>query len=93
VPGVAVVDERLVLEDHVYEVGNFTIDPDTLVTNPVGDRREGDSLIVGVDPRKVTGEWSIQGRFFNENDTLEAVIGDSIAKMFHRPEEHQVFKP
>src|SRR3990170_970861 len=85
VPGVVTVDERLVFEDHVYEVGNFTIDPETLVTNPVGDSREGDSIIVGVDPRKVAAEWSIQGRFLSENDALEAVVGDSIAQEMFSP--------
>jgi len=67
-------------------VSNFTIDPETLVTIPVGDSREGDSLIVGVDPDKVTATWSLQGRFLNTEDSLEAVIGDSISQtMFSQP--------
>ena len=85
VSGVVTFDKRLVFEEHVYEVSNFTIDPETLVTNPVGDSREGDSLIVGVDPLKVTAEWSIQGRFLSENDALEAVVGDSIAQEMFSP--------
>ena len=85
VPGVVAIDERLVFEAHVYEVGNFTIDPETLVTNSVGDSREGNSLIVGVDPRKVTAEWSIQGRFLSNNDALEAVVGASIAQEMFSP--------
>ena len=85
VAGVVTVDKRLVFEARVYEFSNFTIDPETLVTSPVGDSREGDSLIVGVDPRKVTADWSIQGRFLSENNALKAVVGDSIA--------HEMFSP
>jgi ABC-type antimicrobial peptide transport system permease subunit len=85
-PGIATVDARLILKEHAQEVGNFTIDPETLVTIPVGDSREGDSLIVGVDPEKVTAAWSIQGRFLNTKDRWEAVIGDSISQtMFSQP--------
>jgi len=85
-PGIATVDARLILKEHIQEVSNFTIDPETLVTIPVGDSREGDSLIVGVDPEKVTATWSIQGRFLNTEDAWEAVIGDSIAQtMFSQP--------
>jgi ABC-type antimicrobial peptide transport system permease subunit len=86
VPGIVTVDARLVLEGHVQEVGNFTIDTETLATIPVGDNREGDSLIVGVDPQKVTGAWFMQGQFFKTEDEWEAVIGDSIAQtMFSQP--------
>jgi len=85
-PGIATVDARLILKEHVQEISNFTIDPETLATIPVGDSREGDSLIVGVDPEKVTATWSIQGRFLNTEDAREAVIGDSISQtMFSQP--------
>jgi len=85
-PGIATVDARLILKEHVHEISNFTIDPETLATIPVGDSRKGDSLIVGVDPEKVTATWSIKGRFLNNEDTLEAVIGDSISQtMFSQP--------
>ena len=84
--GIANVDARLVLREPVQEVSNFTIDPDTLVTIPVGDNREGDSLIVGVDPQKVTGTWFMKGQFLQADDAWEAVIGDSLAtKMFSQP--------
>ena len=79
-PGIATIDERLILKAHVQEVSNFTIDPETLATIPVGDSREGDSLIVGVDPQKLTASWSVQGRFLKTNDAWEAVIGDSISQ-------------
>ena len=76
----------LILREPVQEVSNFTIDPDTLATIPVGDSREGDSLIVGVDPQKVTGTWFMKGQFLQADDAWEAVIGDSLAtKMFSQP--------
>jgi ABC-type antimicrobial peptide transport system permease subunit len=85
-PGVAIVDARLILKEPVQEVSNFTIVPDTLETIPVGDSREGNSLIVGVDPQTVTASWSVQGRFLNANDSLEAVVGDSVARTLFSPD-------
>jgi len=86
IPGIANVDARLILKGHVQEVRNFTIDPETLATIPVGDNREGDALIVGVDPQKVTGTWFTQGKFLKAEDAWEAVIGDSIAQtVFSQP--------
>jgi len=85
-PGIADVDARLILKEHVQEVKNFTIDPETLTTIPVGDDREGDSLIVGVDPQKITASWFMEGQFLKAEDAWEAVIGDSIAQtMFSQP--------
>jgi len=84
--GIAAVDARLVLKEHIYEVSNFTVDPETLATIPIGDHREGDVLIVGVDPEKVTGSWFMKGRFLTTGDHLEAVVGDSLAQtMFEQP--------
>ncbi|MCW4007079.1 MAG: ABC transporter permease [Candidatus Bathyarchaeota archaeon] len=83
---VAAVDARLICKAHVYEVRNFTIDPETLATIPVGDNREGDSLIVGVDPENVITAWTINGRFLATADAGAAVIGDSLAQtMFSQP--------
>ncbi len=85
-PGVVKVDKRLIVKEHIYEVSNFTIDPETMATIPVGDKREGDSIIFGVEPPNVTSSWFLQGRFLEDEDLLEAVIGDSIAiKMFSQP--------
>jgi ABC-type antimicrobial peptide transport system permease subunit len=85
-PDVVKVDARLMLQQHVYEVSNFTIDPDTLQTQSVGDSREGDVLVVGVDPADLTGSWFVQGRFLQNGDTLQAVVGDSLARqMFSVP--------
>ncbi|MGB9841436.1 MAG: ABC transporter permease [Candidatus Bathyarchaeales archaeon] len=83
---VTAVDARLICKAHVYEVRNFTIDPETLATIPVGDNREGDSLIVGVDPENVITAWTINGRFLATADSGAAVIGDSLAQtMFSQP--------
>jgi len=80
------VDARLILKEHVYEIANFTIDPETLITYPVGDSREGDVLVIGVEPRNLTGSWFLQGRFLKNDDSWEAVVGDSIARtMFSQP--------
>ncbi|MEM2098786.1 MAG: hypothetical protein QXU99_03435 [Candidatus Bathyarchaeia archaeon] len=38
-PSIAVVDTRLVLRDYVQKVSNFTVDPETLATIPIGDNR------------------------------------------------------
>jgi ABC-type antimicrobial peptide transport system permease subunit len=83
---IANVDARLIWKGYVQEVRNFTIDPETLATIPVGDDREGESLIIGIDPRKVTGTWFMNGQFLKTDGELEAVIGDSIAQMmFSQP--------
>ncbi len=85
-PGIETVDPRLILKAHVQEVSNFTIDPETLETLPVGDSREGESLIVGVDPQNVTAAWFVKGRFLNAEDADEAVIGDSISQTMFSPD-------
>ncbi|HJW66125.1 MAG TPA: FtsX-like permease family protein, partial [Candidatus Bathyarchaeia archaeon] len=86
ITGIVKVDTRLILEERLHEVANFTIDPDTLATMPVGDNREGDALIIGVDPANLTGKWYTQGRFLKNGDKLSAVVGDSIAQtMFSQP--------
>ncbi|MGB9914042.1 MAG: FtsX-like permease family protein [Candidatus Bathyarchaeales archaeon] len=86
ISGVTAVDARLICKAHVYEVRNFTIDPETLATIPVGDNREGDSLIVGIDPESVITSWAINGRFLATTDVGAAVIGDSLAQtMFSQP--------
>ena len=35
-PSVNLVDSRLVLNEQVQEIDNFTVDPDTMVTSTVG---------------------------------------------------------
>ena len=84
--GIEIIDARLILKAHIQEVSNFTIDPETLATLPVGDSREGDSLIVGVDPKKVSATWYLKGRFLSIEETSEAVIGDSISQTMFSPD-------
>ena len=85
-PNVMKVDARLILKEHVREISNFTVDPDTQQTIAVGDSREGDVIVVGVDPSDLTGSWFVQGRFLEKSDTLEAVLGDSVARsIFSQP--------
>jgi ABC-type antimicrobial peptide transport system permease subunit len=80
------VDARLVVEAHVKEVPDQIIDPETATITPVGDSREGASVIVGVEPGKVLNEWFIEGKFLEKDKEWEAMIGDSLAqKMFSMP--------
>jgi hypothetical protein len=79
-PAVLKVDSRQVLVEHIFEVANYTIDPETLATIPVGDNREGDALIIGVDPANLVGTWFLQGRILENENDLEAVVGDSVAR-------------
>ena len=80
------VDARLVVEAHVKEVLGEIIESETATIISVGDNREGESLIVGVEPEKVLSEWFVEGEPLKESETLEAVVGDSLAqKMFSKP--------
>jgi ABC-type antimicrobial peptide transport system permease subunit len=80
------IDARLVVEAHVKEVPGEIIDPETGTVSSVGHKREGESLIVGVEPEKVLGEWFVEGDFLEESREWEVVVGDSLAqKMFSVP--------
>lgn len=79
------VDARLVVEAHVKEVPGVIINPETATTSSVGDKREGESLIVGVEPENVLSEWFIEGDFLETNKEWEVMIGDSLAQMFSKP--------
>jgi len=80
------VDARLVVEAHVKEVPGEIIDPETGTVSSVGDDREGESLIVGVEPENVLAEWFVEGHFLETSKEWEAIIGDSLAqKMFSKP--------
>jgi ABC-type antimicrobial peptide transport system permease subunit len=84
ISGIAKFEKRLVYEGQIQELMNFTYsDSETI---PIGDHREADSLIVGVEPEKVLSEWFIEGRFLENGNSSEAVVGDSIAAvMFEMP--------
>jgi len=80
------VDARLVLEEPVKEVPGIIYGSSTEQTTSVGDSRQGESLVVGVDPGNVLNDWSLNGRFLAENQSAEAVVGDSLAgKLFSSP--------
>ncbi len=82
-PDIEMVDSRLVLYQNVSEVGNFTVVSGTSNMIFVGNSRKGQSLVIGVDPQKLVGSWSVKGRFLNQMDTLGAVIGDSISQSMY----------
>ena len=76
---VSMVDSRLILSEHVREISNFTVNPDTEEEIAVGDNRQGGCLVVGVDTAELTGSWFVQGQFLSGNDDSQTVIGDSVA--------------
>jgi ABC-type antimicrobial peptide transport system permease subunit len=80
---VRLVDTRLILKEHVKEIANFTVDYETQTTYSVGDNRQGDYLVIGVNPEKLAGAWFTQGRFLAQNDYLKAVIGDTVANTIY----------
>ncbi|MGD0451742.1 MAG: FtsX-like permease family protein [Candidatus Bathyarchaeia archaeon] len=82
-PSVSLVDSRLILKEHVQEISNFTVDYPTQTTYSVGDSRQGDSLVIGIDPEKLAGTWFTQGRFLAQNDDLKAVVGDTVASTMY----------
>jgi ABC-type antimicrobial peptide transport system permease subunit len=83
--GVKVVDARLVLRGTILEISGYTFDPETLATLPVGDHREGDSLIIGINPSTILTKPVTTGNFLNASSDLNAVIGDSIAQLMYKP--------
>jgi ABC-type antimicrobial peptide transport system permease subunit len=85
---VSMVDSRLFLEEHVEEVSNFTVFPTTGQTVSVGDNRQDNVIVIGVNAERIIGSWFVQGRFLNANDTLQAVIGDSVSHVMYSPNGH-----
>jgi len=85
VPGVLVVDPRLVLNGTVHEVANFTIDPESLATITIGDKRSCQSLIVGISGGNTVSEPFTTGFFLNATSGLTAVVGDSISYAIYSP--------
>jgi len=89
-PLVSLIDSRLVLNEHVSEIDNFTVDPNnhsTSGTSSVGGHRQGDSIVIGVNVDKLDGTWSVAGHFLTVNGSLDAVVGDSIAQSMYAPDE------
>ncbi|MEM3627439.1 MAG: FtsX-like permease family protein [Candidatus Bathyarchaeia archaeon] len=84
--GVIAVDARLITETRIREIPGYLMDPTTMVITSVGDNREGESLIVGVEPTSVLSEWFLDGEFLRGNQSHEAMLGDTIAqRMFTKP--------
>jgi ABC-type antimicrobial peptide transport system permease subunit len=88
---VDIVDSRLVLSETVYEKAGFAVlEQNSSSTVFVGGHRQGESVIIGVDPAALTGSWFLKGQFLGSN-TSEAVIGDSLAlTMYVRDERNGV---
>jgi ABC-type antimicrobial peptide transport system permease subunit len=82
-PNVSLVDSRLILKEHVKEISNFTVDYETQTTYSVGDSRESDSLVIGVNPNQLASTWFTKGRFLAPNDYLKAVVGDTVANTMY----------
>jgi len=86
-PNVSMVDTRLVLNEQVQEVGNFSFDTQSSQTTFVGDSRQGNSMVIGVNPENLSGTWNVNGRFLSANSDFEAVIGDSISQTMYLPDQ------
>lgn len=85
VQGVKNVEVRLVLRETIQEKSGYTVDPDTAATIPMGDSRQGDSLIVGIEAGQVANEPFTYGQFLNSTSSFEAAVGDSTAKSMYSP--------
>ena len=80
------IDTRLFVETQIEEIPGFIFGQESGTTTYVGDHRKGFSLVVGVEPGKVFGQWFMEGEFLKEDDDFDAVIGDTEAqKMFAAP--------
>jgi hypothetical protein len=77
ISGIANIEKRLVSKQQIHELTNFTFTDSTTI--PIGNHRDVDSLMVGVEPEKVISEWFVEGRFLKNSDSSRAVIGDSLA--------------
>jgi ABC-type antimicrobial peptide transport system permease subunit len=83
VEGVANVDARLIWRGTINEISGYMVNPDTLATVQVGDDRQCDSLMIGVNPATVVNEPYTNGDFINSTSSLQVVVGDSIAKAIY----------
>ena len=80
------IDARLILKSQVWEIPGEIFDSETATIASIGDHRQGESLIVGVEPSRTVSEWFIDGMFLSPEEPREAVLGDSLAhKIFSVP--------
>lgn len=77
ISGIAKFEKRLVYKGQIQEVMNFTYSDSATI--PIGDYREAETLIVGIEPENVLSEWFMEGRLPKNSTSSEAVVGDSIA--------------
>jgi ABC-type antimicrobial peptide transport system permease subunit len=83
--GVSVVDERLILETTIQEISGYTVDPDTLATIQLGDSRQMNCVVIGVDGAHLASYPYTTGVFLNGSSPFLAVVGDSVAKTIYCP--------
>lgn len=78
--GDAQIDPRIVLQAPVSEVQGYSIPSGETSANitTIGDSREGESLVVGVEPGTTLNNEILDGSFLNE--TWEVVVGDTLSK-------------
>jgi len=80
------IDSRLVIETQIKEVQAIVFGETTGETTTVGDSRKGISLVIGVEPGKVLNDWFLDGELLRENQSSDAMIGDTVAaELFTRP--------
>jgi ABC-type antimicrobial peptide transport system permease subunit len=85
-PSVSSFDTRLVLYENVQEIRNWTIlnGKETWV----GGERQETVLVIGLDPKEMAADFSSKGRSLSQTNTLEAIIGDSIAQTMYSPDKN-----
>ncbi len=85
-PGVTGVDPRLILRTTALEIQGISLGETSGQSTIVGDSRNADTLIIGVEPHEVLGNWKLRGSFLRSDDALEVVLGDTLSTvMFSEP--------
>jgi ABC-type antimicrobial peptide transport system permease subunit len=82
--GIAALCSRLVWRGTIEEINGYMFDPDTISTLPIGDSRQGTSLIVGIDTKSIISEPFTTGQFLNSTSNLEAIVGDTVALVMYK---------
>jgi ABC-type antimicrobial peptide transport system permease subunit len=85
------IDARLVLMVSVKEIPGIIFGSSTAQTTTIGDSHQGESLVEGVNPTTMVSDWYLKGEFFGENQTSEAVVGDTLAQaLFSSPLDQKI---
>lgn len=87
IQGVKEVSSRLLWSGLIEEVSGYLFDPNTLTTLPIGDNRQGISLVIGIDVNNIITEPFTTGHFLNSTSNLEAVVGDTVALIMYKSYE------